>query len=185
MGRLLSNRAAIPRTQRPGFLAGGRSEGAKGTEHSQEERRNGGFSLPYVSQLGAICVPARQTSAFGLLESTYMPCLQFELATAGLRFVTQRAVPILYKGIELDANYRIDLLVENFVVVEIKAIEQLIPVHQAQVLTYMRLLGCPAGLLINFNVPKLSDGVRRLMNPRADGGECHAGGAGPVGPARG
>src|SRR5687768_16258824 len=188
MGRLLSNRAAIPRTQRPGFLAGGRSEGAKGTEHSQEERRNGGFSLPYVSQLGAICVPARQTSAFGrcaagvriahrlwmlvdsplnaltgqiigaaiqvhrtlgpgLLESTYMPCLQFELATSGLRFVTQRPDPILYKGIELDGNYRIDLLVENLVVVEIKAIEQLMPVHQAEVLTYVRLLGCPGGLL--------------------------------------
>jgi GxxExxY protein len=101
-----------------------------------------------------------------------MPCLQFELATAGLRFVTQRPVPILYKGIELDGNYRIDLLVENLVVVEIKAIEQLMPVHQAQVLTYVRLLGCPGGLLINFNVPKLIDGVK-LMNPRADGGERH------------
>jgi GxxExxY protein len=101
----------------------------------------------------------------GLLESTYMPCLQFELATGKIRFVAERAVPILYKGMELDAKYRIDLLVEDLVVVEVKAVDCVLPVHQAQVLTYMRLMGCPAGLLINFNVPKLIDGVKRLINP--------------------
>ena len=138
-----------------------------------------------TGQIIGAAIEVHRTLGPGLLESTYMPCLQYELATAGLRFTAERAVPILYKGIELDANYRIDLLVENLVVVEIKAIEQLMPVHQAQVLTYMRLLACPAGLLVNFNVPKLIDGVKRLMNPRADGEECHAGGAGPVGPARG
>ena len=105
----------------------------------------------------------------GLLESTYMPCLQFELATGKLRFIAERAVPILYKGMELDAKYRIDLLVEDLVVVEVKSLDHLLPVHQAQVLTYMRLTGCPAGLLINFNVPKLIDGVKRLINPRACG----------------
>ena len=82
----------------------------------------------------------------GLLESSYMPCLQFELAAADLRFLAERAVPILYKGMELDAKYRIDLLVENRVVVEVKSADYLLPVHQAQVLTYMRLTGCPAGL---------------------------------------
>jgi GxxExxY protein len=101
----------------------------------------------------------------GLLHSTYMKCLQFELATAKLGFVAERAVPILYKGMELDAKYRIDLLVEDLVVVEAKAVDCVLPVHQAQVLTYMRLTGCPAGLLINFNVPKLIDGVKRLINP--------------------
>jgi GxxExxY protein len=105
----------------------------------------------------------------GLLESTYMPCLLFELAMSNLRFSTERAVPILYKGVKLDAKYRIDLLVENLVVVEVKSVDQLMPVHQAQVLTYMRLTESPAGLLINFNVPKLIDGVKRLMNPRACG----------------
>jgi GxxExxY protein len=100
----------------------------------------------------------------GLLESTYMLCLQFELEIRKLRFVAQQDVPILYKCRELDAKYRIDLLVADLVVVEVKSVECLLPVHQAQVLTYVRLTGCPAGLLINFNVPKLVDGVKRLRN---------------------
>jgi GxxExxY protein len=100
----------------------------------------------------------------GLLESTYMTCLQYEMNAAGLRFVSDRAVPIFYKGMTLDAKYRIDLLVEDVVVVEMKSVDHLLPVHQARVLTYMRLLNCPAGLLINFNVPKLVDGVKRLIN---------------------
>ena len=105
----------------------------------------------------------------GLLESTYMPCLQFELAADRLQFVAQRTVPILYKGRELDAKYRIDLLVEDLVVVEVKSLDQILGVHEAQVLTYMRLTGSPAGLLINFNVAKLIDGVTRLMNPMTFG----------------
>ena len=103
----------------------------------------------------------------GLLESAYMPCLQFELAARKLRFVSQRAVPIVYKGMNLDSTYRIDLIVEDLVVVEIKAVDRLLPVHQAQVLTYMGLTGCPAGLLINFNVPRLVDGVKRLIKTPA------------------
>ena len=102
----------------------------------------------------------------GVLESTYLPCLQFELTARKLRFVTQRAVPIVYKGMALDATYRIDLLVEDLVVVELKSLDRRLPVHQAQVLTYMGLTGCPAGLLITFNVAKLLDGVKRLINPR-------------------
>jgi GxxExxY protein len=103
----------------------------------------------------------------GLLESTYMPCMQLELSTAGLSFVAQRPVPIFYKGLQLDAKYRIDLLVEDLVVVELKSVDHVLPVYHAQVLTYMRLLKCPAGLLINFNVLKLIDGVKRLINPDA------------------
>jgi GxxExxY protein len=102
----------------------------------------------------------------GLLESAYIPCLQYELAARRLRFLTERAVPIVYKEITLDTKYRIDLIVEDAVIVEVKAVEQLLQVHQAQVLTYMRLTGCPAGLLINFNVARLIDGVKRLLNPR-------------------
>ena len=103
----------------------------------------------------------------GLLESTYGRCLRFELAARSLRFVAERAVPIVYKGSELDAHYHIDLVVEELVVVEIKSVDGLLPVHEAQALTYMRLTSSPAGLLINFNVPKLVDGVRRLINPSA------------------
>ena len=78
-----------------------------------------------------------------LLESSYLTCLQFELSAQRLRFVTQRAVPIKYKGITLDTAYRVDLFVEDVVVVEVKSVERLLPVHQAQVLTYMRLTAKP------------------------------------------
>ena len=95
-----------------------------------------------------------------------MPCLQYELAARQLRFITQRIVPITYKGCALDAAYRLDLLVEDRIVVEVKSIDRLLPLHEAQVLTYLRLTQAPAGLLINFNVPRLVDGVKRLVNPQ-------------------
>lgn len=104
----------------------------------------------------------------GLLESTYARCLQFEMAARKLRFVSERAVPIVYKGHPLDSNYRIDLIVEDAVVVEVKSVEVLLRVHQSQVLTYMSLTSCPAGLVINFNVQRLVDGVKRLINTRAE-----------------
>jgi GxxExxY protein len=107
----------------------------------------------------------------GLLESIYQACLERELASCRLRFVTQRAMPIVYKGVRLDACYRIDLIVEDLVVVEVKAVAALDAVHRAQMLTYMRLAGCPVGLLINFNVPRLMDGVKRLINPVREGTE--------------
>jgi GxxExxY protein len=121
-----------------------------------------------TGQIIGAAIEVHRTLGPGLLESTYMPCLQMELATAGLAFVAQRPVPIFYKGLELDAKYRIDLLVGDRVIVELKSIDHVLPVHQAQVLTYMRLLNCPAGLLINFNVAKLVDGVKRLVNAAAE-----------------
>lgn len=102
----------------------------------------------------------------GLLESTYLPCIQFELAARHLRFTTQQPIPIVYKGLALGASYRADLVVEDTVVVEAKSVERLLAVHEAQVLTYLRLNNNPVGLLINFNVAKLTDGVRRLLNPK-------------------
>ena len=107
----------------------------------------------------------------GLLESIYLACFQFELAERGLRFEGQKPVPVVYKSIRLATMHRIDLLIEASVVVEVKSVDALLPVHQAQVLTYLRLTGCPAGLLINFNVPRLTDGVRRLLNPKREGSE--------------
>jgi len=103
----------------------------------------------------------------GLLESIYLPCLQFELSASGLRFVVQRKVPIIYKGLLLDDSYRVDLIVENRVVVELKSVAALTPVHESQALTYLRLTGCPLALLINFNVPRMADGIRWLSeSPR-------------------
>src|SRR5262245_43408582 len=102
----------------------------------------------------------------GLLESVYTSCLLYELGTRNLRYVSQRAIPLFYKGIHLDANYRVDLIVEDVVVVEVKSVLDMNPVYHAQALTYMKLTNCPAGLVINFNVPRLMDGVKRLMLPR-------------------
>ena len=84
-----------------------------------------------------------------------------------MRFIEQQSVPIVYKDVRLNAGYRIDLIVEDCVVVEVKAVDALAPLHQAQVLTYLKLTGYPAGLLINFNSVRLKDGVRRLLAPRA------------------
>jgi GxxExxY protein len=102
----------------------------------------------------------------GLLESAYVEALRFELAARNVRFASERELPLMYRGHRLGTTYRVDLIVDDRVVVEVKCATTLLPVHQAQVLTYMRLTGCPAGLLINFNVTKLTDGVKRLLNPQ-------------------
>lgn len=99
----------------------------------------------------------------GLLESAYRACLAHELRLSGLVVDVERSVPVIYRECRLDCGYRIDLLVEESLIVELKAVKQLEPVHTAQVLTYMRLFGAPLGLLINFNVPTLKEGVRRIV----------------------
>jgi len=100
----------------------------------------------------------------GLLESVYESCLCREAELRGLRYARQVELPISYKGVKLDCGCRADLLVEDSVVVEIKAVEAILPVHEAQLLTYLRLSGRRVGLLINFNVPVLKDGiVRRVL----------------------
>ena len=101
----------------------------------------------------------------GMLESSYDACLAFELLERGLHVERQKALPLIYRGQRLDCGYRLDLLVEALIVVEVKAIERLEKVHRAQVLSYLRLSGCTVGLLINFNVRWLvRDGVRRIVN---------------------
>jgi GxxExxY protein len=104
----------------------------------------------------------------GLFERVYEPCFRYELGVRKLQFERQRVVPTLYKGMHFGATYRVDLIVEGSIVVETKCVAALLPVHSAQVLTYMKLTNCPFGLLINFNVPKLMDGVKRLVLPRHD-----------------
>jgi GxxExxY protein len=111
-------------------------------------------------------IEVHRTLGPGLLESSYTSCLQYELALHKVRFVAERSVAIVYKGITLDTRYRLDLIVEDTVVVEVKAIEQVQSVHKAEVVTYLQLTGCAVGLLINFNVAKLIDGVTRLLHPR-------------------
>ncbi len=100
----------------------------------------------------------------GLLESAYEVCLTHELRKRGLRVETQFPLPVTYDGVHVDLGYRLDLLVENEVVVELKAIETVLPVHKAQLLSYLRLGGKKLGLLINFHVSRLKDGITRLVN---------------------
>ena len=100
----------------------------------------------------------------GLLESAYEECLFYELKKYNLKVEKQKALPLIYDEIKLDAGYRIDIIVENKFIIEIKAVEALTDVHLAQLLTYLRLSNCKLGLLINFNVSLLKNGVRRVIN---------------------
>ena len=100
----------------------------------------------------------------GLLESAYEACLAYELAERGLAVERQKSLPVKYRGVKVDCGYRIDLLVEGKVIVELKATERLEPIHQAQLLSYLKLSGCKVGLLMNFNVKLLKNGIRRLVN---------------------
>ena len=100
----------------------------------------------------------------GLLESTYSACLHYQFAVDGLHFEHQVRLPVIYQGVQVEAGYRIDFLIENCVIVELKAVEKVLPLHVAQVLTYLKLSGRPVGLLINFNVPHLRQGIRRVVN---------------------
>jgi GxxExxY protein len=100
----------------------------------------------------------------GLLESAYLECLFYELQKAGLYVEKQKSLPLIYKEIKLDAGYRLDLIVEGKVIIEIKSIESLNDIHIAQVLTYLKISGCRLGLLMNFNVLRLIDGLKRLVN---------------------
>jgi len=100
----------------------------------------------------------------GLLESTYESCLAFELTQRGLNVERQKELPVIYKGNRVECGYRIDLLVNSLVVIELKAVEKLLPIHEAQLLSYLKLSGNKAGLLINFNVRLLTDGLKRILN---------------------
>ena len=99
----------------------------------------------------------------GLLESAYEECLAHELRQSTVKFARQKPVPVTYKGLELDCGYRIDLLVEDQLVIELKSVEELIPLFDAQILTYMKLADKSIGLLINFNVPVLKSGIKRFV----------------------
>lgn len=111
----------------------------------------------------AACIEVHRNLGAGLLESSYEACVCEELRVRGVRWQRQVALPIKYKGITLVEGYRIDLLVEGQVIVEIKAVESLQPIHEAQVLTYLKHTGLRVALLVNFNVPVLKDGIKRFV----------------------
>lgn len=117
-----------------------------------------------TSEIIAAAIRVHSELGPGLLESAYEACLAYELATEGIPFRRQAELPVRYRGTRVDAGYRIDFVVDDAVVVELKAIDSLAPIHEAQLLTYLRLSGYPVGLLMNFNVARLRDGiVRRIL----------------------
>ena len=99
----------------------------------------------------------------GLLESSYEECLYYELVKSGLKVKKQKALPLVYEEVKLEIGYRVDLLVEDKIIIEIKSIEALADIHLAQILTYMKLSKCKLGLLVNFNVPHLKNGIKRVI----------------------
>jgi GxxExxY protein len=100
----------------------------------------------------------------GLLESTYRVCTAYELIQENLKVVQEVSLPVVYKGVKLDAGYRIDMIVNDLVIVEFKSVEALLPIHDAQLLSYLKLSGVKVGLLINFNVKLLKNGIHRIVN---------------------
>ena len=121
-----------------------------------------------AEQIIGASIDVHRTLGPGLLESAYEACLAYELQDRGLKVETQVALPVKYREVRLDCGYRLDLLVERLVIVELKAVAEISPLHQAQLLSYLRLADLPLGLLINFNVRVLRDGIRRLANGLTD-----------------
>jgi GxxExxY protein len=117
---------------------------------------------PLTGKIIGLAIEVHRHLGPGLLESAYEECLCHELNQAAMAYRRQVPLPVFYKSIRLDCGYRLDLVIENQVIVELKAVERLMPIHEAQVLTYLKLSGIATGLLLNFNTPVLKDGVRRL-----------------------
>ena len=109
-------------------------------------------------------IQVHRTLGPGLLESTYEACLKYELEKRGLKILSQVGLPVIYDGIKIDLGYRVDLLVEDAVIIELKAVTTVTPLHEAQLLSYLKLSGKHLGLLINFNVTLLKDGITRRIN---------------------
>ena len=116
---------------------------------------------PYSWRVIGCAIEVHRTLGPGLMESVYEACLCHELTLAGIRFERQRKVPVVYKDSRLDLDFRADVVVEDALLLEIKAARDILPLHEAQLLTYLRLTGIKLGLLLNFNVPVLKDGMRR------------------------
>jgi GxxExxY protein len=119
-----------------------------------------------TSSIIKAAIEVHRTLGPGLFESVYLTCLLHELRAAGLRYETQKLFSVLYKGVILNCGFRLDLIVEGIVVVEVKSVAAIAAVHRAQLKTYLVLTGCPAGLLINFNVSVLKDGLTRVLNTK-------------------
>jgi GxxExxY protein len=136
---------------------------------SASSRSCGELSVNEITEriIGA-CIEIHRQLGPGLLELACEECPCHEHASAGMRFERQVALPVSYKGVKLDCGYRLDLIVEGKVIVELKTVDEIQPIHQSQLLTYLKLAGVSVGLLVNFNVPVLKHGVKRIVNNHQD-----------------
>lgn len=141
------------------------AEAQRGNSFSASPRLGGDVSVNKITEriIGA-CIEIHRQMGPGLLESAYEECLCHELTSAGLKFERQKPLPVSCKGVKLDCGYRLDLIVEAQVIVELITVDEIQPIHDAQLLTYLKLSGVSVGLLINFNVPVLKQGVKRIVN---------------------
>ncbi len=134
------------------------------TTEAQRHRENEAHAKdPRTAPIIGAAIEVHRHLAPGLLESAYEECLCHELHLRGIEFKRQVEVPVLYKGLKLDCGYKLDLIVQDEVILELKAVERILPVHEAQLLTYLRLTGMHVGLVINFNVPLLTQGIIRRV----------------------
>jgi GxxExxY protein len=117
-----------------------------------------------TSEIIAAAIEVHRRLGPGLLESAYEACLVYELRKRGLKALSQVGLPVVYDEVKLDVGYRIDILVEDAVIIELKAVDQVIPLHEAQLISYLKLSGKKVGLLMNFNVTRLKDGIARRAN---------------------
>ena len=120
-----------------------------------------------TSRIIAAAIEVHRTLGPGLLESVYHACLLYELRLAGLKVESEKKIPVVYKGIVMDCWYELDLLIEGKVIVELKCLVVVLPVHEAQLMTQLKLANKPVGLLLNFNVPVMKDGITRKLNRQA------------------
>jgi GxxExxY protein len=135
------------------------------TAEDAEVRRGNTMTENEISEKVIGCaIQVHRELGPGLLESSYQECLYFELIQSGLLVEKQKPLPLVYKEVKLECGYRLDLIVENKVVIEVKAVEALNDVHMAQILTCLKLSKCRLGLLMNFNVALMKDGIRRVAN---------------------
>jgi GxxExxY protein len=133
------------------------------TTESQRHRENENEQDPRTAAIIGAAIEVHRQLGPGLLESAYEQCLCHELHLRGLSFKCQVDLPVSYKGLQLDCGYKIDLIVSDEVIVELKSVERILPVHEAQLLTYLKLSGKTVGLLINFNTPLLTRGIIRRV----------------------
>ena len=131
--------------------------------HGDTESRSALLHEELTQQVIGAAIEVHRALGPGLLESAYEECLCHEFNLRGISFERERPLPVEYKGVKLDCGYRLDLIVENRVILEIKCVEHVLPVHEAQLLTYLKLSGRQLGLLINFNVTLIKNGIRRVV----------------------